>query len=193
MKEAQGGKVPTWAVELRVHVPTVWRYFYNPNKFAATLWWRGLVIRRAVFSTVYVVVTVIRPEGRVPTESDLWQERREHTEPSLGFTRGSQGGSQLCRRDITWGWADCLPTSQLCTTNDFPATQETTTRRRRRPYTRPVTPSAHPGCLFPHRRFGGLASTLVASHTSLFSYKFELSNLLIKTIYVSMCVCTCVC
>lgn len=46
------------------------------------------------------------------------------------------------------------------------------------------------------QKIWGLVGTHVASHTSQFSYKFELSNLgymLIYSIYVYMCVCMCVC
>lgn len=57
---------------------------------------------------------------------------------------------------------------------------------------------SHPLCILgvsSPQKIWGLVGTHVASHTSQFSYKFELSNLgymLIYSIYVHMCVCMCV-
>lgn len=134
-------------------------------------------------STVYVVVTVIRPEGRENTQSHHWASPEEDMEAAS---------------PVDWEKAnETLPVGEQ-TVSQHPsfARQMISQPHRKPPHGGEgghIPGQSHPLCILgvsSPQKIWGLVGTLVASHTSLFSYKFELSNLLIKTIYVSMCVCT---
>lgn len=151
-------------MELRAHVPTVWRYFYSQNKFGnnGTATWlsdmEGCLPSSWFGSTVYLVVTLIRPEGRLLTESGPWQgedaqshhtqlhQRKTWRQPALST------GKRLMKHYL---WVSRL-SSNIPALHDkwFPSHTGNHHTEEKAAIHWPVTPSAHPGCLFPTEDLG---------------------------------------